>query len=216
MLISNSKNLIILLLIFIITGSGIAGELNIGTDIYNRYVWRGTDFGNSAAIQPYISYSSGPFEFGAWSSWSINGAPGGNENDLYLSYTYNFLSLAITDYFFPGYTGDDMIDEFGEQGGHTFEFSAGFEFSGFNLLAAANIAGNDPDNSKYIELGYRFFEKQDITAALFTGAGDYIYSINDDFTVVNVGLNITKDIYSASYIINPDQKTSFLTFGVSF
>ncbi len=30
-------------------------SLNLGTDIMSRYVWRGTDFGRSPGIQPFLS-----------------------------------------------------------------------------------------------------------------------------------------------------------------
>ena len=193
----------------------LAGELNIGSAIFNRYVWRGTDFGNSAAIQPYLSYTKGPLEIGAWSSWSINGAAGGNENDLYISYSYKSFSFTLTDYFFPGYTGDDLIDKLGKNGGHTFEASAGADFAGFSVLAAVNAAGNDPNNSKYIELGYNILSKNNLNSSIFLGAGDYIYSVDNSFTIVNVGISVSKDILTGAYIINPDQKTSFLTFSIS-
>jgi len=38
----------------------------------------------------------------------------------------------------------------------------------------------------------------------------------DSFQVVNIGLTTSRDNFSASYIINPDQETSFLVFGVNF
>ncbi|MCF7884924.1 MAG: hypothetical protein K9M80_00365 [Candidatus Marinimicrobia bacterium] len=209
------KKVVIINFILILSTFIFAGEFSLGTDIYNRYVWRGTDFGNSAAIQPYLAYSEGPLEIGAWGSWSVNGAPAGNENDIYMTYTYEFMSFTITDYFFPDYTGDDQIDEFGENGGHTIELSAGLEVAGFSILAAANVAGNDPDNSKYAELGYGFYEKDDVSASVFAGVGDGFYSSDGDLAVVNIGLSVSKNKYSAAYIINPDQRTSFLTFGIS-
>ena len=30
------------------------GEVTIGADVVSRYVWRGTDYGNAAAVQPGI------------------------------------------------------------------------------------------------------------------------------------------------------------------
>ena len=43
-----------------------AQSVDLGADIMSRYVWRGTDFGNTAAIQPSLSFSSGGFTVGAW------------------------------------------------------------------------------------------------------------------------------------------------------
>jgi len=206
---------LIILLVLLLTCPLLGGEIDLGADIYNRYVWRGTDFGNTPAIQPYISYTINGLEVGAWSSWSVTGAPGGNENDLYISYCYENFQLALTDYFFPAYTGDDEIDDFSENGGHTIELSGGYTIFDFSLLFAINVLGNDPDNSKYIELSYECYQQEDISITIFTGAGDFIYSQNNKFRPVNLGVNIAKDKYNAAYIINPDQRTSFLTFGVS-
>ncbi|HMA61200.1 MAG TPA: hypothetical protein VKP78_00985 [bacterium] len=201
----------ILMFLVPLQGSG----FDLGADIYNRYVWRGTDFGNTPAVQPYINYSIGGLEVGAWSSWSITGASGGNENDLYASYSYNNFSLTVTDYFFPGYTGDDGIDEFSESGAHTVELSAGYSFADLSFLAAINVLGNDSDNSKYVEVNYEFYTKKNLAANVFIGAGDYIYTQDNNFTVVNLGLSVSRGRYNAAYIINPDQRTSFLTFGIA-
>ena len=46
-----------------------AQSVDLGADIMSRYVWRGTDFGNSAAIQPGLSYSKEGFTVGAWGAW---------------------------------------------------------------------------------------------------------------------------------------------------
>ena len=192
-----------------------AGDLGIGTDLCSRYVWRGTDFGNTPAIQPWISFSHGPVELGAWSSWSVTGAPGGNENDLYISFSFSNFSFALTDYFFPAYTGNDMIDDFGETGAHIIELSGNFELDRFSFLAAVNVLGNDTENSAYFEAGYNFYSNEEISATMVAGLGNNIYTIDGDFNAVNIGVNVSKERYSAAYIINPDQKTSFLVLSLS-
>jgi len=60
------------------------------------------------------------------------------------------------------------------------------------------------------------FSVQLMAGDLDLGAGDNLYSIDVDFTLVNVGVSISKDNDSTTYIINPNQKTFFLTFGISF
>ena len=82
-------------------------EVSIGADLVSRYVWRGTDWGDAASIQPGISYSTGSLEIGAWSSWAI--APvstptAGNENDLYVSFSAGPIGITVSDYYFPAYT----------------------------------------------------------------------------------------------------------------
>ncbi len=191
-------------------------SLDFGADAVSRYVWRGSDFGNSPAIQPYISFTQGPLEIGAWGSWSVIGAAGGNENDLYAAFSFANFSLIITDYFFPGYTGDDMIDDFSDTGGHIIELSGSARFNKLNILAAMNVAGNDPDNSIYFEAGYEIYNHEELSAAVVAGAGNGFYTVDSELNLVNFGLSLSKDRYTAAYIINPDQKTSFLVFGISF
>ncbi|SVE04924.1 uncharacterized protein METZ01_LOCUS457778, partial [marine metagenome] len=85
-----------------------AVEFDIGADVVSRYVWRGTDFGDSPAIQPSMSASfiDGQLEIGYWGSFAINSNVGPNELDMYLTYNAGSVSITLTDYFFPSYTGD--------------------------------------------------------------------------------------------------------------
>ena len=53
----------------------------VSCDIYNRYIWRGTDFGTSPSIQPGLTYTAGNLTLGAWSAWQFSGQ--GSENALY-------------------------------------------------------------------------------------------------------------------------------------
>jgi hypothetical protein len=82
-------------------------------------------------------------------------------------------------------------------------------------MGAVNTLGNDSNHSKYLKLSYGFYNNNKINATAFIGGGDYIYSQNDDFVINNVGISVTKDKYTASYVINPDQKTSLFSFGIS-
>ncbi len=213
-------------------------ETTISADVVSRYVWRGTDFGNAAAVQPGIETAVGPVTVGAWGSWALNGADGGNECDLYASFTAGPVGITVTDYFFPAYEGDGLLD----LDNHVIEFSAGLDIGPVSVLAAANVSGdsfvsasdttystgvddwNQPSydmevietdtdrNSLYLELGYGAFS---------VGLGNGVYTADEDeskdsFGVVSIGVSASRDNFSASYIINPDQETSFLVFGVSF
>ena len=198
-------------------------QFGIGADIVSRYVWRGTDFGNSASVQPALTYGAelggGSLEIGAWGSFALrtDSLTGLNENDLYVSYSTGPVTVILTDYFFPGYTGvDDAFFKYGDNGGHVLEAGLGFSAGIFSLTGFYNFAGADPDNSMYFELGITPpYEVEGIEVSLFAGAGNYVYVVKDDFAVCNLGLTVSKDMYSASYIVNPDQKTSFLVFGIS-
>ena len=179
------------------------GEVTIGTDVVSRYVWRGSDYGNAAAVQPGIETTVGLVTFGAWGSWALNGAADGNECDLYASTTVGPVGLTLTDYFFPVYAGTDSLLNLDI---HVFELSAGADVGPVSLLAAANVSGDD-NNSTYLELTYGAFS---------LGLGNGAYSTDGEFAPVSIGVSASRDNFSASYIINPDQETSFLVFGVNF
>ena len=182
------------------------GEVTIGADVVSRYVWRGTDYGNAAAVQPSIETTIGPVALGAWGSWSISPGPAdasGNECDLYASTTVGPVGLTLTDYFFPAYAGTDSLLNLDI---HVFELRAGADVEPDSLLAAANVSGDD-DNSTYLELTYGAFS---------LGLGNGAYSTDGEFAPVSIGVSASRDNFSASYIINPDQETSFLVFGVNF
>ena len=182
------------------------GEVTIGADVVSRYVWRGADYGNTAAVQPSIETTIGPVALGAWGSWSISPGPAdasGNECDLYASTTVGPVGLTLTDYFFPAYAGTDSLLNVDI---HVFELSAGADVGPVSVLAAANVSGDD-DNSTYLELTYGAFS---------LGLGNGLYSTDGEFAPVSIGVSASRDNFSASYIINPDQETSFLVFGVNF
>ena len=182
------------------------GEVTIGADVVSRYVWRGTDYGNAAAVQPSIETTIGPVALGAWGSWSISPGPAdasGNECDLYASTTVGLVGFTLTDYFFPAYAGTDSLLNLDM---HIFELSAVADVGPVSILAAANVSGDD-DNSTYLELTY---------GALSLGLGNGLYSTNGEFAPVSFGISASRENFSASYIINPDKETSFLVFGVNF
>ena len=192
------------------------GEVTIGADVVSRYIWRGADFGNAAAVQPSIKTTVGLLTLGAWGSYSLS--PGflssdttydasGSECDLYASFSAGPIGITITDYFFPaGVEGDNLFSLSGDDATHTFELSAGADVGPVSLLAAANVSGDD-DNSTYLELTYGAFS---------LGLGNGAYSTDGEFSPVSIGVSASRDNFSASYIINPDQETSFLVFGVNF
>ena len=200
------KTLFNSILVCVISLSALMAETTIGADVVSRYVWRGADYGNAAAIQPSIETSVGPVTIGAWGSWSISPGPAdasGNECDLYASTTVGTVGFTLTDYFFPSYTGVDSLFNMDK---HVIELSAGLDVSSISILVASNLSGDD-DNSTYLELS---------CGAFSLGLGNGAYSTDGEFAPVSIGVSASKDNYSASYIINPDKETSFLVFGVSF
>ena len=211
----NKMILLILSAVQLLSVSSFAGEFNIGLDVCSRYVFRGTDFGNSVSVQPALSYTIGGLEMGAWASYPIGSdmtSIGSNENDLYITYSIGNLGLTVTDFYFP--EGGDVFN-YSDDGIHFVEASLSCSMGPVGLLAGYFLSG-DPDNSIYAELTYDFYENENINASLVVGGGNDMYVIEDEFNVVNVGLSVSKGPMSVSYIINPDAETNYLVAGYSF
>jgi len=206
---------LMIVLTLLISARSYAG-VSIGADIYSRYVWRGTDFGNSVSVQPLLSYSFGGFEVGAWASYPMASdvtSMGANENDLYLTYTVGDLGLTITDYYFPesgGVFNYNSDDEY-----HFLESSLSYAPGSFSLLVGYFFSG-DSDRSIYVEMGYKVYKSDEIKADLSIGAGNGSYVVKDEFGVVNIALTVSSGPMSVSYIVNPDAETNFLVVGYSF
>lgn len=214
-----------------------------GADVVSRYVWRGTDFGNSPAIQPSLEMGYGGFALGAWGSYTTNNA-NFQEVDLYASYTYKeMLTLMVTDYFFPdGTVAKNRYFNYNtNETGHIFEGSLSFngtEKLPLSLLLAVNFAGadartvdNDLQYSTYLELGYSttagetdldFFLGGTPTKPDKEKGETGFYGPYEG--IVNIGVTATKEVQitekfalpvNVSLITNPQQENIFLVFGIS-
>ena len=214
--------------------------VGFGADVVNRYVWRGTDFGNAVSVQPGMSISHGNIEIGAWSSWAITDG-GANENDLYASFSSGPIGITLTDYYFPGLTEDDSFFSYNnyskeelekdeeKSNPHILEISASLALDGMPLsaLVAYNFFG-DADNSFWVEATYDLGEMEETAVSVTAGLGNglYTHEVDEDpedeedpedtTALVSVGLNMSKGDYFASYILNPNKESSFLVFGRSF
>jgi hypothetical protein len=88
-------------------------EFSLGADLVSRYIWRGSDYGNSPAIQPNLSFSIAGFKIGMWGSYGfvpytskINDTTSQNmgnyaEADWNISYEFKGFTIMFTDYFLP-------------------------------------------------------------------------------------------------------------------
>ncbi len=206
-----------------------AQSFGLGADIVSRYIWRGTDFGESASIQPYLSFSTGSVEIGSWASYSVS-ADGANasEHDLYVSISLGSFSIGFTDYYFPApnAAGFFNFDSDGE-GAHWIEPNIGFEAPGsFPIsLYAAMMVHNDPDNSLYLEANLPL-SVEGVDAGITAGmvAGESGFYGTEGAALVNLGLSASKEIalsedfslpVSVAYIVNPAAERAFLVFGVN-
>ena len=206
-------------LLFLLSGHSAFAQVDFGTDIVSRYIFRGLDFGNAVSVQPFLSFKTGDIEIGAWGSYPFTGAgpgTGANENDLYVTYSFDMFSATITDYYFPeglkfGFYGDNT------SAAHIIEGSLSAQINDFTFLAAYNFYGEDQQNSFYIEAGYELFNKDELSVSAFVGLGNEIYisDASGDPGLVNVGITASKGALSATYILNPDLDTNYLVFGYS-
>ena len=209
------------LAVIVATAAPVQGQTaSLGADMVSRYVWRGTDFGESMSVQPALTLGFGGLEVGAWGSYSISrSGAGANENDLWATYTVATsngasFSFGFTDYYFPG----PGADGFFVTDGHTLELSAAFSGpESFPIsLYAGRMSRNDPDNSLYLEASVPVssFEGVDmsLTAGMVAGKSDFYGTSGTTF--VNLGVSAAKDLVitesfslplSVSYILNPNR-----------
>jgi hypothetical protein len=218
-------------------------SLEPGADFVSRYIWRGTDYGNSPAIQPSLELGYKGFAFGAWGSYTTND---GNfqETDLYVSYTIKeMFTIMVTDYFLPdGTASNNNYFEYDlNQTGHVFEGALmfnGTEKIPVSLMVATNFAGADAmtyDNelqySTYIELGYSA-AIQETGFDFFIGGTPTKPDREQGETgyygpyegIVNIGITATREIpvtdkfslpVYVSVITNPQQENIFFVLGIS-
>lgn len=207
-----------------------AQTVDLGADIVNRYVWRGLDFGNAAAIQPALSFSHGGFTVGAWGSFEMSpiGGPGVNENDLYADYAIETsagtFSASITDFYFTTPSSDFF--NYSSGGAHVIE--PGVSYTGpVSLSASMNAYG--ADHEIWLETRYPF-SVNDVDVSIALGgspndeSGFYGTDADTDAAITKVSLSASKSIeitdtfslpVSASYYVNPYLARSYFIFGVT-
>lgn len=211
-------------------------ELSAGADIFNRYVWRGLDYGSSPGIQPCLEYAhKSGFTIGYWGSFDTKGDY--NEIDLYLSYSLGGFDVVLTDYFFPvsgipSSRPERYLNFENSTTGHGLEASLfwnGTEKIPFSLMVGTFVWGADKNNdgnqnySTYVEAAYAFETKAGKMDAFmgFTPA-EGLYG--NTLGVVNIGLTVYRDIkitdhfslpVQSSVILNPQTSNIFLLFGIT-
>jgi len=210
-------------------------KLDIGADLVSRYLWRGTDYGQSPSIQPTINFTTGGFELGVWGAYQLGRDASElptDELDLYLGYTFTLgntsLGFIVTDYYFPNAGGRFGNFDNNGKGAHIIEVGTTFtltESIPFYLSGYVNVY-NDPDYSSYFEVGYST-SIHEVGLDLFIGAtpgGQNQYYGTKNFSVINTGITASKSIkitedfslpIFASYIINPNQNQGYFVFGIS-
>jgi hypothetical protein len=206
-----------------------AEGFKIGADVVSSYVWRGGEIGDSPAIQPALSYTFPGIGIvvGGWGSYAVKDTAGSRykEVDLYATVPVGPFSFTATDYYVVPAASTGLSSrtfDFSSDGPNIVELSVGYAKDNLSLLAAINVAGNDAPgtkNAKYCEAGYKFYDKDGFTAKGVVGLGDEDYygdKEGDNIALVNTGISVSKDRYTASYVYNPDTEASSLVFMASF
>ena len=211
-----------LLTIVAIMSTNISYSQDFGADLVSSYVWRGTQFGSGAHIQPYMDLGSGNLTGGVWGSFPTSAKGGGNELDLWVSYDFGPLALTITNYTFPGEGGAYSEGEGLFEGDYT-ELAASTSLGGIDISAgyfteveALYVEVGTAVGAIDIALGYGDDQSDPLNLGTYAGGGSGL---------VNMSFSGSKDIQITdsfalpvfgSFIVNPEAETAFLVFGVSF
>jgi hypothetical protein len=236
-ILSTIKTSFLFVLVFATYQTSMA-QFDAGADFVSRYLWRGQLLANGAALQPWVSYSSGndktSFEIGAWGSYGLSNGNDGTEADLYVSLTTGPVTFTLTDYFFPNdnqFAGQDASDgyfKYGEGTNHVFEIGASFDGTDqvpVSLGIYYNFAGADSDNSIYTKLAYSASDNVEV----YLEGGNGWYSLEDDgeddqFSLVSIGLTYSKELQISekfalpvfgTIAMNPNLDKPFIVFGIS-
>lgn len=211
--------------------------INFGADLMSRYIWRGIDFGNSPAIQPNLSFSWKGLNIGSWGSYAfakhniqlndttVVEAGTYAETDLFISYTFQWFTLMVFDYFTVNglnpNEGNRYFDYNNSTTGHTFEGCLSFEGPEkfpLQVMAGTLFYGADKGQdstgvyglgtknnySTYFELAYKIrLKKIGVDLKPFIGGIPFGSSWYGPCAgVTNLGLTAKKDIpVSAQYAL---------------
>lgn len=205
--------------------------INGGADLVSSYIWRGS-YNAGASIQPTISMEIAGFRLGAWGSTDFGGN-GKKEVDLSASYTWQGLTVGITDYWWAGEGAFNYFHYAKGSTAHLFEGSVSYQLpiEKFPLIISWNtiFAGADQNNySTYIELCYPFIVRSVNMKAIIGATPWYspafLSSNNQGFSICNVAISAEKTInffdkisipLFSQLIFNPVIEDVYLVFGVS-
>lgn len=202
-------------------------DYSIGSDIVSRYVWRGSDYCNSPAIQPTAEISYKNLAFGTWGSYTFANSEI-QEADLYISYSFWKLKFTCFDYFYMNMNNvsNSYFNYNKDTTGHDFSLDAEFILSKkfpLKFLASYNFYGADTLHSAYFETSYKL--TKNIPLEIFVGFTPYQGWYGNDIGVVNAGVTLKKEykllgennipIY-CKLIFNPQRENVFIIAGITF
>ena len=189
-------------------------NFHLGVELQTKYVWRGVE-------QMPVESANGKF----------------SEIDLGVSYSYNWLTVGLTDYYYP--TTDTPEDQYfnfkSRETGHCFEgyINIAPENIPAYLLFSTFFAGEDKKldgkqaYSTYGELGghYDFLGGHQLGLAVgATFNKSYYNGYAHNFSICNIELKYTYNLMikdfalplSVAYIINPEVEKAHVNLSASF
>lgn len=180
-------------------------EVTVGADIVNSFIWRGMDCGD-ISIQPSITIAKSGFSLSAWGSTGINKPDYEKdidikELDFILGYENGGFNVELTDYYYS--YGGNYFNYGAHTTEHVFEATVAYDFGPAAISWSTNFAGADyvkADGgraySSYFEIAAPFrIGGLDFTAELGVTPWEGLYSAGSKkFSIVNVGIGVTKDI----------------------
>lgn len=207
----------------------------------SRYVWRGSDIGQSPSIQPCIEINRGKFTIGVWGAYSVVPADM-QEIDFYLVFSpLDYLSFYLTDYLNTFYSleSNPLFDFRSSSSPHLLE--GGFEINPFTKIpiyfsAYTMFFGPDkkikiPGDSFSIVNAYSTYietkwlkEWKDVSLSIFAGITPYKGCYSDKFSIINTGVKLTKIVnltekfsvpLQCNLILNPAAGNIYFVTGLS-
>lgn len=208
-------------------------NFSVSLELTTKYMWRGIEYGTAPVLFPMLSYDYKGFNAYAMGGYAVNGSH--QEVDLGISYTRDWISIGINDYYYPSAVGEsDRYFEFSKgETGHSVEAVMTVSPTQIPLYfqASTYFFGNDKKldgkqaYSSYIELGYNHAFKNDNQLTLLAGASlnkSFYTNYESGFSVCNVAVKYSTNLpigkyklpISASYVINPYMEKSYFTLSL--
>jgi len=199
----------------------------VSADIVSRYVWRGTDYGNSPAFQPDLEVSYKNFTLGGWGSAAFT-SYNIQETDLFFSYKIWKLKFTCWDYFYLNTNSvrNNYFEYSNNKTGHDFSFDTEFRWSEnfpLRILASYNFYGADTLHSSYFEISYSCHKKIPLVFSVGYTPDKGWYGNGPGFVNIGVGLEkecvISEKISIPVYcklVMNPQRENIHLVAGITF
>lgn len=214
-------------------------NFHLAVELQTKYVWRGMEMillNSAPVLFPQINYQYEGLYAYAMGGYSVNGNYA--EVDLGVSYTWDFLTVGINDYYYPAL--DTIHDKYfnfnNSTTGHWLEavitvapekIPAYLAVSNFFYGADKTPDGNQA-YSTYVELGgyYDFQKSNRFSLAIGAACNRSCYvGYENRFGICNIELKYTYTLsfengwsipLNVAYIINPVREKSFVNFSTSF